>query len=168
MNKNILKEKELIVSKVENLTKDSESVLIVSYSKMAVDQLSALRLTLRKVSSTFSVYKNTLVKRAAMNLNITDKGLDTVLNGPSGFIFTKNALETSKIVVKFAKTNENLVIKGAIQGGAFLSADQVKVLASLPGREQLLSMLASALQGPIRNLAVAVRAVADSKPQANA
>lgn len=168
MNKTILKEKEIIVSEVEKLTKNSDSVLIVGYSKMSVAQLSKLRLALRKISSTFGVYKNTLVKRAALNLKISDKGLDTVLNGPSGFIFTKNALETSKAVVKFAKSNENLVIKGAIQNGTFLNANEVKVLASLPGREQLLSMLASALQGPIRNLAVAVRAVADSKPQANA
>lgn len=168
MNKTILKEKEIIVSEVEKLTKNSDSVLIVGYSKMSVAQLSKLRLALRKISSTFGVYKNTLVKRATLNLKISDKGLDTVLNGPSGFIFTKNALETSKAVVKFAKSNENLVIKGAIQNGAFLNAAEVKVLASLPGREQLLSMLASALQGPIRNLAVAIRAVADSKPQANA
>jgi large subunit ribosomal protein L10 len=168
MNKNILKEKELIVSEVEKLTKASDSVLIVGYSKMTVDQLSKLRLALRKASSTFGVYKNTLVKRATQNLSIADQGLDLVLNGPSGFIFTKDALETSKLIVKFSKTNENLKIKGAIQDGKFLSADQVKVLASLPGRTQLLSMLASALQGPIRNLAVAVRAVADAKPQANA
>jgi large subunit ribosomal protein L10 len=168
MNKNILKEKEAIVSEVEALAKKSNSVLIVSYSKMTVAQLSQLRLSLRTVSSSFGVYKNTLVKRAATNLGIKDTGLDTVLNGPSGFIFTKDALETSKLVVKFGKTNENLKIKGALQDGAFMSAEQVKILASLPGREQLLSMLASALQGPIRKLAVAVKAVSDAKPQANA
>ena len=65
------------------------------------------------------------------------------------------------------KANEKLVVKGAIQDGKFIDAAQVKVLASLPGRPQLLSMLASALQGPIRKLAVAVKAVAD-KPQAAA
>jgi large subunit ribosomal protein L10 len=73
----------------------------------------------------------------------------------------------SKTVVKFTKTNEKLILKGAIQDGKFMDAAQVKVLASLPGRQQLLSMLASALQGPIRKLAVAVKAVAD-KPQATA
>jgi large subunit ribosomal protein L10 len=108
-----------------------------------------------------------MVRRATDKLGVKDATLDETLNGPNGFIFTEDALEGSKAVVKFAKKNDKLVLKGALQDGKFLSADQVKVLASLPGREQLLSMLASALQGPIRKLAVAVKAVAD-KPAANA
>jgi len=167
MNKEILKQKEALVSEVEALAKASGSVLIVSYQKMTVAELSELRLTLRKINSKFAVYKNTMVRRATDKLGVNDATLDETLNGPNGFIFTEDALEGSKAVVKFAKKNEKLILKGALQDGKFLSADQVKVLASLPGREQLLSMLASALQGPIRKLAVAVKAVAD-KPGANA
>jgi large subunit ribosomal protein L10 len=161
MNKEILKSKEALVSEVESLAKASGSVMIVSFSKMTVAELNELRLTLRKINSKFAVYKNTMVRRATDKLGIKDAVLDETLNGPNGFIFTEDALEGSKVVVKFAKKNDKLVLKGALQEGKFLSADQVKVLASLPGREQLLSMLASALQGPIRKLAVAVKAVAD-------
>ena len=161
MNKEILKSKEALVSEVESLAKASGSVMIVSYSKMTVAELNELRLTLRKINSKFAVYKNTMVRRATDKLGIKDAVLDETLNGPNGFIFTEDALEGSKVVVKFAKKNDKLVLKGALQEGKFLSADQVKVLASLPGKEQLLSMLASALQGPIRKLAVAVKAVAD-------
>jgi large subunit ribosomal protein L10 len=161
MNKEILKSKEALVSEVESLAKASGSVVIVSYSKMTVAELNELRLTLRKINSKFAVYKNTMVRRATDKLGIKDAVLDETLNGPNGFIFTEDALEGSKVVVKFAKKNDKLVLKGALQEGKFLSADQVKVLASLPGREQLLSMLASALQGPLRKLAVAVKAVAD-------
>jgi large subunit ribosomal protein L10 len=167
MNKTILKEKEALVNEIETLAKKSASVLIVGYQKMTVAEISTLRRNLRKNQASFGVYKNTLVRRAAEKLGVKDDGLTTVLNGANGFIFTSDALEGSKIVVKFAKTNEKLVVKGAIQEGKFLDAAQVKVLASLPGRTQLLSMLASALQGPIRKLAVAVKAVAD-KPQAAA
>ena len=161
MNKEILKSKEALVSEVESLAKASGSVMIVSFSKMTVAELNELRLTLRKINSKFAVYKNTMVRRATDKLGIKDAVLDETLNGPNGFIFTEDALEGSKVVVKFAKKNDKLLLKGALQEGKFLSADQVKVLASLPGREQLLSMLASALQGPIRKLAVAVKAVAD-------
>jgi large subunit ribosomal protein L10 len=167
MNKTILKEKEALVNDIETLAKKSASVLIVGYQKMTVAELSTLRRNLRKNNASFGVYKNTLVKRAADKLGIKDDTLTHTLQGANGFIFTSDALEGSKIVVKFAKTNEKLVIKGAIQDGKFIDAAQVKVLASLPGRQQLLSMLASALQGPIRKLAVAVKAVAD-KPQAAA
>ena len=166
MNKEILKSKEALVSEVESLAKASGSVMIVSYSKMTVAELNELRLTLRKINSKFAVYKNTMVRRATDKLGIKDAVLDETLNGPNGFIFTEDALEGSKVVVKFAKKNDKLVLKGALQEGKFLSADQVKVLASLPGREQLLSMLASALQGPIRKLAVAVKAVADQPANA--
>ena len=166
MNKEILKSKEALVSEVESLAKASGSVMIVSYSKMTVAELNELRLTLRKINSKFAVYKNTMVRRATDKLGIKDAVLDETLNGPNGFIFTEDALEGSKVVVKFAKKNDKLILKGALQEGKFLSADQVKVLASLPGREQLLSMLASALQGPIRKLAVAVKAVADQPANA--
>ncbi len=161
MNKEILKSKEALVSEVESLAKASGSVMIVSFSKMTVAELNELRLTLRKINSKFAVYKNTMVRRATDKLGIKDAVLDETLNGPNGFIFTEDALEGSKVVVKFAKKNDKLVLKGSLQEGKFLSADQVKVLASLPGREQLLSKLASAFQGPIRKLAVAVKAVAD-------
>ena len=167
MNKTILKEKEALVNEIETLAKKSASVLIVGYQKMTVAELSTLRRNLRKSNSQFGVYKNTLVRRAADKLGVKDDALTTVLNGANGFIFTSDALEVSKTVVKFTKTNEKLILKGAIQDGKFMDAGQVKVLASLPGRQQLLSMLASALQGPIRKLAVAVKAVAD-KPQATA
>jgi large subunit ribosomal protein L10 len=166
MNKEILKSKEALVSEVEALAKTSGSVLIVGYSKMTVAELNELRLTLRKINSKFAVYKNTMVRRATDKLGVNDAALNTTLNGANGFIFTEDALEGSKVVVKFAKKNDKLVLKGALQEGKFLSADQVKVLASLPGREQLLSMLASALQGPIRKLAVAVKAVADQPANA--
>ena len=167
MNKTILKEKEALVNEIETLAKKSASVLIVGYQKMTVAELSTLRRNLRKSNSQFGVYKNTLVRRAAIKLGVKDDALTTVLNGANGFIFTSDALEVSKTVVKFTKANEKLILKGAIQDGKFMDAAQVKVLASLPGRQQLLSMLASALQGPIRKLAVAVKAVAD-KPQATA
>jgi large subunit ribosomal protein L10 len=167
MNKTILKEKEALVKEIETLAKKSASILIVGYQKMTVKELSTLRRNLRKNTSQFGVYKNTLVRRAAANLGVKDDGLTGALNGANGFIFASDALEISKIVVKFSKNNEKLVLKGAIQDGKFIDAAQVKVLASLPGRQQLLSMLASALQGPIRKLAVAVKAVAD-KPQAAA
>lgn len=166
MNKEILKSKEALVNEVEALAKASGSVLIVSYSKMTVADLNELRLTLRKINSKFAVYKNTMVRRATDKLGIKDATLDETLNGPNGFIFTEDALEGSKVVVKFSKRNDKLVLKGALQEGKFLSADQVKVLASLPGREQLLSMLASALQGPIRKLAVAVKAVSEQSANA--
>ena len=167
MNKTILKEKEALVNEIETLAKKSASVLIVGYQKMTVAELSTLRRNLRKSNSQFGVYKNTLVRRAAIKLGVKDASLATALNGANGFIFTSDALEVSKTVVKFTKANEKLILKGAIQDGKFMDAAQVKVLASLPGRQQLLSMLASALQGPIRKLAVAVKAVAD-KPQAAA
>lgn len=167
MNKTILKEKEALVNNIVTLAKKAASILIVGYQKMTVAELSTLRRNLRKSNSQFGVFKNTLVRRAAIKLGVKDDALTAALNGANGFIFTSDALEVSKTVVKFTKANDKLVIKGAIQDGKFMDAAQVKVLASLPGRQQLLSMLASALQGPIRKLAVAVKAVAD-KPQATA
>ena len=75
--------------------------------------------------------------------------------------FSKDTINGPKVIAKFAKKHENLVIKGGLVEGKMMNADQIKVIASLPGREGLISMFLSCLQAPIRNFACAVKAVAE-------
>ena len=85
-----------------------------------------------------------------------------ILTGPTAIAFGKDdAVAPAKILNDFAKKNDALKVKGGVvEGQVVVDADQIKALAELPSREGLLSMLLSVLQAPVRNFALAVKAVA--------
>ena len=86
------------------------------------------------------------------------------MTGPTAVAFGKDdAVAPAKILSQFAKENEALKIKGGVVEGRVVGFDEIKALADLPSREGLLSMLLSVLQAPVRNFALAVKAVADKK-----
>ena len=139
----------------------SGSLTIVEYHGLTVAQITALRRTLRAESAEMTVYKNSLVERAAKELGYA--GLEEFLAGPNAFVFSEDVIAGPKIIAKAAKKNEHLVIKGGVVDGKVLTADEMKVIATLPGREGLISMLLSCLQAPVRKFACAIQAVADKQ-----
>ena len=161
MNPETLKSKQEIVDKITASFKESGSLVIVEYRGLTVAQLSELRKSLKAVNASFNVYKNTLVCRASDALG--HKDLDQYLSGSNAYVFSKEIADGPKVLAKFAKRNENLVIKAGLVEGKVLDAKEVKVVASLPGREGLISMFLSCLQAPIRKFACTVKALADSK-----
>lgn len=161
MNPGTLESKKAIVEKISNSFKDSSSVVIVEYRGLTVAQVSELRKSLKAVNATFNVYKNTLVTKASVALGHED--LTQYLTGSNAFIFSKDVTEGPKIAAKFAKRNENLVIKAGLVEGKVMDAAGMKAVAAMPNREGLISMFLSCLQAPIRSFACTVKAVADSK-----
>lgn len=167
MNKSIIAAKESVVNEITANISASQSVVVVEYRGLNVEDLQQLRRELRKEGGEIKVYKNTLVSRAIETLGLGN-GLEADLNGPNATVFSKKDCVTApKILSKFAKKNDKLVIKGGIVEGKIVSAADVKVVATLPNKEGLLSMLLSCLNAPIRNFACAVKAIAD-KQQENA
>jgi large subunit ribosomal protein L10 len=95
--------------------------------------------------------------------------LNEVLTGPTAIAFSgEDAVAPAKILNDFAKKNDALELKGGVVEGKVVSASEIKALAELPSREGLLSMLLSVLQAPVRNFALAVKAVADKDEQQSA
>jgi large subunit ribosomal protein L10 len=161
MNQDVLKTKQEIVATVAEKMQKSGSLTIVEYHGLTVAQITALRRTLRAESAEMTVYKNSLVERAAKELGYA--GLEEFLAGPNAFVFSEDVIAGPKIIAKAAKKNEHLVIKGGVVDGKVLTADEMKVIATLPGREGLISMLLSCLQAPVRKFACAIQAVADKQ-----
>lgn len=159
MNQEILKAKEAIVDEVVENIKNSQSVMIVEYRGLTVDETINVRRALREVGASMRVYKNSLVERAIEKLGHED--LKNMLQGPNAVVFSKDVIAGPKVVAKFAKKYENLVIKGGLAEGKVLNESEMKSVAALPGREGLISMLLSCLQAPVRQFACAVKAVAD-------
>lgn len=161
MNPSTLESKKQVVAKISESFKGASSMVIVEYRGLTVADLSELRKSLKAVNASFNVYKNTLVQRASDELG--HKDLDQYLSGSNAYVFSKDVVEGPKVLAKFAKKHENLVIKAGLVEGKVVDAAGVKSVATLPNREGLISMFLSCLQAPIRSFACTVKAVADSK-----
>ena len=143
------------------------SVVVVDYRGLTVSQVTELRKQLREAGVEFKVYKNTLTRRAAESVGV--EGINEFLTGPNAIAFSnEDVVAPAKIINEFAKKNEALEIKAGIIEGTIASVEDVKALAELPSREGLLSMLLSVLQAPVRNFALATKAVAEQKEEQGA
>ena len=164
MNKEIVKAKENLVEEIYNEIKDAKASIVVDYRGLSVAKLSELRRQLRKEEATLKVLKNTLISRAATKAGFAD--LDKELEGPNALVVAKkDPCAAAKVLTKFAKRNDELVVKGGIVEGKVVDAKDVVMVASLPNKEGLLSMFLGCLQSSFRNFACAIKAVADSKAE---
>jgi large subunit ribosomal protein L10 len=159
--------KKQVVSEIASKLRESKSTVVVDYRGLTVAQVTELRKSLREAGVEFKVYKNTLTRRAAEEAELS--GLNEYLTGPNAIAFsTEDVIAPAKVLNDFAKKNEALEIKAGVIEGSIATVEEVKALAELPSREGLLSMLLSVLQAPIRNLALAAKAVADQKEEQGA
>lgn len=154
----ILEQKKQIVDEIVDKLKNSESVIIFQYQGMSVADLSDLRRKLKEAQAEVKVYKNTLLKRAADELNIN---LDDFLAGPNAILFGKTLLEPIKIISEFAKSNDKLDIRVGIISGDVTDISVIKEYASIPSREGLLTMLAGGMMQYVKDLAISLNLYAE-------
>lgn len=160
MSKN-LEIKKQVVSDIVKKFQDAQSVIVVSFSGLSVETVTALRAQFRQNNVEYCVLKNTLVRRALHELNI--EGLDDVLNGPSAFAFgMSDPVSPAKIVNDFITKNktEALQIKAGLMGTEILSDAQIQELATVPSREVLLARLLGSLQSSIAGFVRVLDAIA--------
>jgi large subunit ribosomal protein L10 len=163
----IIETKKQLVVEIADKLKASKSTVVVDYRGLNVAELTELRKQLREAGIDFKVYKNSMTRRAADAVELS--GLNEALTGPNAIAFSnEDVVAPAKIINDFAKKHEALEIKAGVIEGNVASVEDVKALAELPSREGLLSMLLSVLQAPIRNLALATKAVADQKEEQGA
>ncbi|RVW10213.1 50S ribosomal protein L10 [Prescottella agglutinans] len=144
-------EKVSAVAEITEQFKDSSAAVITEYRGLSVTSLTNLRRALGE-GATYSVAKNTLVKRAAAEAGV--EGLDDLFVGPTAIAFIKGEpVDAAKALKAFAKDNKALVIKGGYMDGAALSVDQVNQIADLESREILLAKLAGAMKGNLAKAA---------------
>ena len=163
----VLEAKKQVVSEVAAKLRDSKSTIVVDYRGLNVAEVTELRKQLREAGVEFKVYKNTLTRRAAEEAGLA--GLNEALTGPNAIAFsTEDVIAPAKVINDFAKKHDALEIKAGVIEGNVATVEEVKALAELPSREGLLSMLLSVLQAPIRNFALATKAVAEQKEEQGA
>ncbi|MFA9556463.1 50S ribosomal protein L10 [Evansella sp. AB-rgal1] len=163
----VIEKKKQVVHEIAEKLQASQSTIVVDYRGLDVAEVTELRKQLREAGVDFKVYKNTLARRATEIAGLTD--LDANLVGPTAIAFSnEDVIAPAKVLAGFAKKHDALEIKAGVIEGKVVSVDEVKAIADLPSREGLLSMLLSVLQAPIRNFALATKAVADQKEEQGA
>jgi len=139
------------VAEISEQFKSSTATVITEYRGLTVANLAELRRSLGGVA-TYTVAKNTLIKRAAAEAGI--EGLDELFAGPTAIAFINGeAVDAAKAIKKFAKDNKALIIKGGYMDGHPLSVAEVQAIADLESREVLLAKLAGAMKGNLAKAA---------------
>ncbi len=158
----VLNEKKAVVAEITDKIKNSESVILFQYQGLTVADLSVLRNKLRDADAEVKVYKNTLLKRAVDDLNLSLEGF---LEGPNAILFGKNLLEPIKVIADFAKENDKLNIRVGIISGDVADINTIREYASIPSREGLLTMLAGGMIQYVRDLAIGLNLYAEQKEE---
>ena len=129
--------------------RDAGALVVTEYRGLSMKQLATLRRSLGS-DVTYTVAKNTLVKRAAADAGV--EGLDDLLVGPTAIAFVSGEpVDAAKALREFQRDNKALVVKGGYMEGRALSPAEVDRLADLESREVLLGKLAAAMKGTPAN-----------------
>ena len=168
MSKNLELKKEA-VAQIKQKFDDAQSVVIVDYKGITVEQVTALRAKFREADVDYCVLKNTLVRRALQESKV--EGLDDVLSGPSAFAFgTKDVVSPAKVIYDFINTTKAKVlnVKGGMMGSDVISTAMVEELAKTPSRNELLARLLGSLQSSIGGFVRVLDAIATKQTEAEA
>ena len=151
-----------IVEEIAANIKDAQSVVLVDYRGLTVEQDTQLRKNLREAGVTYKVYKNTFMNRAFKDTAF--EGLSQYLEGPSAVaISTEDATAPARVLAEFAKTADKLEIKAGVVEGTVYDAKGIASIASIPSRDVLISRLLGSLQSPITNFARVIKQVAEKE-----
>ena len=152
--------KKPIVEEIAASVKDAQSVVLVDYRGLTVEQDTELRKQLREAGITYKVYKNTMMNFAFKGTDF--ESLTPYLEGPSAVaISTEDATAPARILCKFAKTANALVVKGGVVEGVAYDAKGIENISKIPSREELLSKLLGSIQSPITNFARGMNQLAE-------
>ena len=152
--------KKPIVDEISASIKDAQSVVLVDYRGLTVEQDTQLRRNLREAGITYKVYKNTFMNFAFKGTEF--EGLTQYLEGPSAVaISTDDATAPARVLAEFAKTADKLEIKAGVVEGTVYDAKGIASIASIPSRDVLISRLLGSIQSPITNFARVMNQLAE-------
>lgn len=144
-------EKTQAVANLKEALNSSNTVVVVHYRGLTVEETSELRKTALKNGANVKVTKNTLARLAANDTKF-DK-LSDMLKGPTAITYSDDEVAAAKVAVDFSKDNEKLIIIGGVTGGRLLSEDEVKQLASTPSLDESRAKIIGLLNAPATKIA---------------
>jgi large subunit ribosomal protein L10 len=139
-------QKERLVAELKEKIQGANALYYTDFTGLNVKRMTDLRRRLRKANVEYVVIKNTLALRA-----VNESGLVSErLKGPTGLVVARDAVAAAKVLAEFAKENDQRpTVKGGVLDGRKVNVEQVKRLATMPSREQMLAELGAGLQSPM-------------------
>jgi large subunit ribosomal protein L10 len=145
-----LEQKKAVVAEISAQLAGAQAVIVAEYRGVEVGAVTTLRAKARKSGLYLRVLKNTLARRAVQGTPF--EKLSEQMSGPLIYGIASDPVAGAKVLQEFAKENELLVIRGGALPGSLMSVKDVKALAALPSREELLAKLLGTMQAPIAKL----------------
>jgi large subunit ribosomal protein L10 len=145
-----LEQKQAVVAEVAAQLANAQSVIVAEYRGLDVGRVTQLRSKARKSGLYLRVLKNTLARRAVQGTPF--EKLSDQLVGPLMYGISQDPVSGAKVMAEFAKDNEQFVIKAGAMPNSMMSAQDVKALALLPSRDELLAKLMGTMQAPVAKL----------------
>jgi large subunit ribosomal protein L10 len=175
-----IQRKAAVVDEIKQRLESADAAVLTEYRGLTVTDIAQLRAALRPASTDYKIFKNTLARRAAQDVGLSE--LLERLEGPVAIAFVRkdggDAVTAAKALRDFARANPNLVLKGGVLGPRLrlLTVADVEALADVPPRDQLLARLAGGFQAPLtkaaglfqaftRNFAYGLKAYVDQREQ---
>ncbi|MDE6208297.1 MAG: 50S ribosomal protein L10 [Lachnospiraceae bacterium] len=152
--------KKPVIDEISELLNGAKSAVLVDYRGLTVEEDTNLRKQLREAGVTYKVYKNTMINFAVKGTEFEE--LSKHLEGPTAIAVSKeDATAPARILFNFSKTAEALELKAGVVEGTYYDEAGIKVIATVPSREELISKLLGSIQSPITNFARVIKQIAE-------
>ncbi|MCL1983342.1 MAG: 50S ribosomal protein L10 [Clostridiales bacterium] len=159
------KEKQIIIDEIKEKLDKAKAAVVIDYIGITVAEADAMRKKLRDANVDYTVYKNSLVKRALEGTPY--EPLMQVLAGPSAFAISyEDATAPARMLSEAIKEYKKMAFKAGMIEGSYYDAEGVQTIATIPGREGLIAKFMGSIQSPVSKLVRTFQAIADAKAEA--
>lgn len=160
-------EKQVVIDEIKEKFSRAKSAVVVDYIGITVSEADAMRKELREADIDYTVYKNTLVKRAIEGTEF--EALGDILKGPSAFALSYDDVTApARVINKSIKEYKKMAFKGAVVEGTYYDAAKVVALANIPGKDELIAKFMGSIQSPLSKAVRTFAAIAEDKANAEA
>lgn len=143
-------QKQEMVSSLNQIFAAAEVVVVTHYSGLTVSEMTDLRNRLREAGASFKVTKNRLARLALEGTDCSP--ISELMEGPTAIGYSDDPVAAPRILAKFAKENEKLIIRGGMMGKLVLDIDAVKSLAALPSLDELRGKIVGIISAPATSI----------------
>jgi large subunit ribosomal protein L10 len=155
-------QKQLIIDEIKGKLESAKAAVVIDYMGISVAEADAMRKTLREANVDYTVYKNTLIKRAIEGTDFAP--LAEVLDGPSALaISTEDATAPPRTLNKIIKDFKKMEFKAGVVEGTFYDKAGIEAVAEIPSRDELIAKFMGSIQSPVGKFVRTLAAIAEEK-----
>lgn len=156
--------KQVIIDEIKSKLDGAQSAVVIDYMGTTVAQADEMRKKLRDANVDYTVYKNTLIKRAIEGTEFAP--LAEVLDGPSAIAISKeDATAPARILNEIITSFKKMEFKAGVVEGNYFDTEGIKAIANIPSRETLIAKFMGSIQSPVSKAVRTFQAIADAKAE---